>query len=165
MGDRVTARLRAAVLVLAWTLLLGLAMRGLDRWIVGPPPAASWLVAARVQEVPRSAGLPAPAYLPERLAWPPERVLYRADGAGAWIGVAEPAGEEPVLWIGVSGGAPPEALGRLAGCLADPGRAVCPAGWRTLSRALPDGRPVFVLTSLDAREARRVLEGLSVGGH
>jgi hypothetical protein len=165
VGDRVIGRARAAALLVAWTLALALGLRGVDRWIAGAPPPRDWLEAARLEEVPAAAGLPSPSYIPGHLAWPPRRILYRADrAAGSWIGVAERGGRDPVLWIGASRAAPP-ALGALAGCLGDRGRAACPAGWHTLSRALPDRRPLFVLTSLDAGEARRVLEGLELAHH
>jgi hypothetical protein len=167
------ARLRAAMLVAGWTLALGFGLRAVDRWIAGPSPRSGWVEAARAAEVPPAAGtMPMLTYLPDRLAWPPRRVLYRADGtagAGLWLELVERATGAPAAWIGVGAGASagdgaPAALAGLAGCAEISGPAACPAGWRGLSRELPGGRRARLITRLDAIDARRVLQGLSSGG-
>jgi hypothetical protein len=156
VGDRVKRHLRPAAAVLLWTIALGATVRGVDRWLVAPPPTSDWVQAAELADVPIAA--PRPAYLPPRLVWPPRRIHYHVRRGDVWIGID--AGGEPLLWIGT--GAAPLAMGAAAGCVGDPGGQTCAPGWRALSRALPDRRALVVVTSLEPFEARRVLEGLSL---
>jgi hypothetical protein len=166
-------RLRAAALVTGWTLALGLGLRAADRFIAGPSPRSGWIEVARAADLPAAAGaMPTLTYLPDRLAWPPRRIVYRADGAagaGLWIELVERATGAPVAWIGVDTGATaddaPAVLAGLVGCPDRSERAACLTGWRELSRELPGGRRARLVTRLDAIDARRILHGLSSAGH
>jgi hypothetical protein len=167
------SRLRAAALVTGWTVALGFGLRAADRFIAGPSPRSGWVEVARAADLPAAAGaMPTLTYLPDRLAWPPRRIVYRADGAagaGVWIELVERATGAPVAWIGVDSGASaddgaPAVLAGLVGC-PDRSERACPPGWRELSRELPGGRRARLVTSLDAIDARRIMHGLSSAGH
>ncbi|MDF1564039.1 MAG: hypothetical protein P1V51_13405 [Deltaproteobacteria bacterium] len=143
-----------------WTALLVVGLFLLDRRVIAPkPPEDVW---RQVSLETHRVGLPVlPAYLPASLTWPPAVVWLRGGEAPQeWLGLREEGSERTRIWIGWNAGSLPPALSGLAGCLQE--RALCPEGWRFLSTTLDDDScEVSLLTDLDPREARRILQGLS----
>ncbi|OFZ17777.1 MAG: hypothetical protein A2X94_04210 [Bdellovibrionales bacterium GWB1_55_8] len=131
-----------------------------DRGFFGPIEHPGWLRAASLAEIPSSAGKRVfPAYLPETLRWPPERIFHREKPVpGWWVGlVSNEKPEEVALWVG-SGSEPlPEEFAYLRECLRD--RARCPEGWHVFSSNI-EGIPVFLITRIDPASAAQILTEL-----
>lgn len=144
-----------AVRATLWTGGLFLALLGADRALLGPNRPVGWQQASTVADVPAAAGAPLePSYLPATLGWPPQKIAWQVQPQpGWWLELASAAGDQ--AWIG-AGAAPPDhpALG----CLDDRG---CPKGWHALSRQFGQ-ETVVLVTTLPARAAHRMLEGLRV---
>jgi len=144
-----------------WTAALAGALFGMDRLLWGPR-IEGWAAATAVQEVPQAAGpVYLPAYLPERLRWPPSAIVYRlGDQPAWWLGLSAGQGGAPRLWVGQGGAPLPAVLGDAGRCLAAGPRGTCPPDWRHLS-TLIGGQTIQVLGKLDAGELRRVIDSLA----
>jgi hypothetical protein len=151
-GPGAASLLARAARAVIFTAALGALLLALDRLALGPTPPRGWVSAASVDAVPTEAGgLLVPAYLPNTLAWPPARVVYRiGPGRGSWIEVHAHDRPEAWLFIGSGWGPPPPDLGV-------PARGE--AGWRHLEDRVA-GRPVHVITRLPPDLAERVRIGL-----
>ncbi|MGM0574269.1 MAG: hypothetical protein ACQEXJ_00860 [Myxococcota bacterium] len=154
------AAARRLLLAALWTAALAASLYGLDRFLLGTP-ARGWQRAADPDQIPAEVRpVAAPAYLPERLGWPPDAVLYRVgESPGWWLGAGVTGGSDPDLWIGRGAPPAPEALGDARACVegADPER--CPEPWHHLSGRV-EGEVVHVVGRLDPGELRRILAGL-----
>lgn len=153
---------RRVALAVAWTVLLAVGLRQLDRTLASAPTPRGWAVARGLEEIPGAAGhLALPSYLPADLEWPPRTLRFRLGARpGWWLGVHRVGGTTPVLWIGAGEPPLPPIVATGARCVYATPHAHCDGGWHSLSRRLADGQVVFVLTTLRPADAARLLKGL-----
>ena len=156
-----------------WTVaLLGL-IAFADRAIIPKQKQLGWNQAENFSEIPREAGLfSPPLYLPNTLAWPPAKILYKTKPEiGVWLGIADSATGEIQLWLGHSTGDLPVEMTAVAPCMdrAPGSEHRCPKGWDVLSSqqrnqetGLARGEPILLVTKLDPLQAARIREGLEV---
>jgi len=152
---------RRIAIAAAWTAVFAVGLWKLDRALLAPPPPRGWVAVATIDQMPAAAGpVVLPAYLPGRFEWPPRVLRFRTGPhPGWWLGLFERGAAESSLWIGAGEAPLPEAMPAGSACVHG-GAPGCEGGWHGLSKQLPDGRAVHVITTLDPAEASRVLQGL-----
>ena len=162
MVDRLKSYVRRSVAGLLWTVALVAGLYLVDRLLMGPRRPQGWVEAESLAAVPAEVGpLPVPAFLPNTMAWPPARVIFRTGARpGWWLGL-ERSGGEVGLWIGSGVDPVPAALGEVRSCVAS--AVSCPRGWRVLSTSR-SARTIFVVSRASTQQSARILAGLKWSG-
>lgn len=152
------SRVGAALL---WTAALIGLLYGTDRVFLGPG-TFDWTQAPELAAMPAAAGrVLVPAYLPDTVRWPPQRVVYRTgETPGWWLGFAGSQSDTVQLWIGVGDSPVPAELGALGECLVIGTRQKCPSDWRALSTRVPPGQTLHIVGALGSVQMARILDGL-----
>ncbi|MBI4405428.1 MAG: hypothetical protein HY537_14790 [Deltaproteobacteria bacterium] len=145
--------------IVLWTLVMLLALWGVDRLLFGPLIKEGWIQTTGT--VPAEAGPRiATSYLPDYYVWPASLAFYRIQPTpGWWLALLVKGRQEPSGWLGFGKPELPTSLNKLQDCFTD---RRCPPGWELFSRQFDSQGVIHLIIKAPSMDAGRIMNGLRI---